>query len=107
VFPNWQYTLIMLALLVVTVFFNTWGAQSLPMVETISLFGHLGGFLVVIIPVWVMCPKASASEVFTSFVDNGGWSNVGVACLISQVSVLYCNLGMSLCHFYFIQQADN
>lgn len=93
VFPNWQYTLIMLAFLVITILFNTWGATSLPMIETVSLFGHLLGFLAIIIPVWVMCPKNSASEVFTTFVDNGGWGNTGVACLISQVAVLYCNLG--------------
>jgi hypothetical protein len=41
----------------------------------------------------VMCPKNSSKEVFTSFVNNGGWSNIGTACLVSQVSVLYCNLG--------------
>lgn len=40
-----------------------------------------------------MCPKNSAKEVFTSVVDNGGWGNVGVACIIGQVSVIYCNLG--------------
>ncbi|TLD34554.1 amino acid transporter-like protein [Venturia nashicola] len=45
-FPNWQYTLIMIAFLVLTIFFNTWGAPYLPFVETLSLYGHLGGFLV-------------------------------------------------------------
>jgi len=93
VFPNWQYTLIAIAFTVITVFFNTWGAGALPMIETVSLFGHILGFFVTIIPLWVMCPKNSASEVFTSVVDNGGWGSVGTACIISQVSVLYCNLG--------------
>jgi choline transport protein len=94
-FPNWQYTLIMLAFLVITIFFNTWGAGSLPSIETMSLFGHLACFFVVTIPVLVMCPKNSAKEVFTSVVDKGGWGNVGTACLVAQVSVLYCNLGTS------------
>lgn len=40
-----------------------------------------------------MCDKNTASEVFTSVVDNGGWGNVGVACMVGQVSVIYCNLG--------------
>jgi hypothetical protein len=92
-FPNWQYTLIMLAFLVITIFFNTWGAKALPMIETVSLFGHLAGFLVTIIPLWVMAPKNSASSVFTEVVSNSGWSNVGTSCLISQVTVMYCNLG--------------
>ncbi|KAI1617196.1 amino acid transporter-like protein [Exophiala viscosa] len=99
VFPNWQYTLMSIAFLVTTIFFNTWGAKSLPSVETASLIGHMLFFVVTIIPLWVMCPKNSAKEVFTSFVDNGGWGNMGTACLVSQVAVLYCNLGSdSACH---------
>ena len=93
VFKNWKYTLIALAILVITIFFNTWGAKTLPMIETISLIGHILGFFVTIIPLLVMCPKNSAKEVFTSVVDSSGWGNVGVACIVGQVSVLYCNLG--------------
>jgi choline transport protein len=92
-FPNWQYTLIMLAFLVITIFFNTWGAQVLPMVEIVSLIGHLAGFIVTIVPLWVLAPKNPASDVFAVFVNNGGWSNTGTACLISQVTVMYCSLG--------------
>jgi choline transport protein len=92
VFENWKYTLIGIAVMVITIFFNTWGAPVLPMIETISLVGHLLGFLVVIIPVWVMAPKNSASDVFLRFEDNGGWGNLGAACCVSTVSVLYCNL---------------
>jgi choline transport protein len=43
------------------------------------LYGHLGGFLVVMIPLWVMCPKNSASDVFTSVVNSGGWSSKGTS----------------------------
>jgi choline transport protein len=91
-FANWKYTLIALAFMVITIFFNTWGAPTLPMIETVSLFGHILCFFVTIIPLWVMCPKNDAKEVFTSVVDNGGWGNVGIACCVSMVSVLYCNL---------------
>jgi choline transport protein len=76
-FPNWQYTLIMIAFLFITIFFNTWGSPYLPLIETASLYGHLGGFIVVMIPLLVMCPKNSASEVFTSVVNSGGWSSKG------------------------------
>lgn len=82
----------MLAFLLVTIGFNTWGAPFLPMIETISLVGHLAGFVVTIIPVWVMAPRNSASEVFTSFTSSSGW-DIGAACLVTQVAVLYCNLG--------------
>lgn len=93
VFPNWQYTLIMLAVLVLTILFNTWGAKVLPMFETISLFGHIGGFVITLIPLWVLAPKNSAHAVFAEVVNNGGWSSAGTSCLVAQVTVLYCNLG--------------
>jgi hypothetical protein len=86
----------MLAFLVVTIFFNTWGSKALPMFEIVSLFGHLAGFLMLMIPLWVLCPKKSGHAVFLEVVNNGGWSNTGTACLISQVTVLYCNLGKLL-----------
>ncbi|KAH6668007.1 amino acid transporter-like protein [Halenospora varia] len=94
-FPAWQYTLIMLAFLVITIGFNTWGAKILPMLETISLFGHLGGFLVTMIAILALAPKNSAKQVFTEVVNSSGWENIGASLLIAQVSVLYCNLGKS------------
>ena len=92
-FPNWQYTLIMLAVLVVEVLLNTRGAKVLPMLETVSLFGHIGGFVITLITLWVLAPKNSAHAVFAEVVNNGGWSNTGTSCLIAQVTVLYCNIG--------------
>ncbi|TGO17175.1 hypothetical protein BTUL_0020g00620 [Botrytis tulipae] len=91
-FSSWQYTLIMIAYLLITIVFNTWGARLLPIIETTSLFGHLAGFLITIIPLWVMAPKNSTRSVFLDVINNGGWSNTGTSCLIAQVSVLYCNL---------------
>lgn len=92
-FLNWQYTLIMLAFLASTIIVNTLGAKVLPMLETISLFGHIGGFIVILIALWVLAPKNSAHAVFAEVINNGGWSNTGTSCLVAQVTVLYCNLG--------------
>lgn len=91
-FLNWQFTLLMLGLLLITIVFNTWMARLLPMLETIGLFGHLAGFIVVMVALLVLCPKNSSSDVFTTFVDSGGWGNIGVACLVAQVSLTaLCN----------------
>ena len=92
-FECWQYTLLMLAFLIVTIAFNTWGAKALLRIESLSLFGHLGGFLITIIPLLVLAPKNSAKQVFMEVINNGGWKNTGTSCLVAQVSVLYCNLG--------------
>ena len=98
-FPNWQYTLIMLAFLAVTILFNTWGAKMLPMLETISLFGHIGGFIVIVVALWVLAPRNPAQAVFLEVVNNGGWSNIATSCLVAQVTVLYSNIGEL--HFVF------
>lgn len=100
-FASWQYTLIMLAFLLVTIVINAWWAKALPRLETLSLFGHLAGLLITMIPLLVMAPKNSAHAVFTEVVNSGGWSNTGTACLISQVTVIYCNLGGLLDPFPF------
>ncbi|KAK1063747.1 hypothetical protein LTR74_009222 [Friedmanniomyces endolithicus] len=89
---SWQLTLVMFAIIAITIVFNTVGAKFLPMLETISLFGHIAGFFVVTIPLLVLCPKNSAYDVFVHFEANGGWS-LGPAYLVSQVTIIYCNLG--------------
>lgn len=92
-FASWQTTLLMIAVTVITIFFNTWGSPVLPTMETVSLFGHALGFFVVMIPLLVLCPKNSAYEVFVNFQNNSGYESTGTAYLISQVFVMYCNLG--------------
>jgi choline transport protein len=111
VLTNWQYTLIMLGFLLITISFNTWGAKILPMMETVSLFGHMAGLIIVIVPLVVMCPKNSAKQVFREVTNNGGWGDVGTSCLVTQVSVLYCNLGsdsaVHICEYLQLDLSSN
>lgn len=90
---NWQITLIMLAFIIITIFFNTWGTPFFPQLEIASLVGHIFGFFVVVITLWVLCPKNSAHDVFVHFEDQSGFNNMGLAYLTCQVYVMYCNLG--------------
>jgi choline transport protein len=96
-FLPWQYTLMMLGFLFVTIFLNTWGAKVLPGLHTFSLFVHIGGFFITFIALWVMCPRNAPKEVFLNVVNSGGWSNIGTSCLVSQVTVIYCNIGKNPC----------
>jgi amino acid transporter len=92
-FAAWQITLLMWLVIVVTIAFNTWGTAVLPQLETASLIGHVLGFFVVMIPLWVLCDKNSAHDVFVEFVDQSGWNNMGYAYLSSQIYVLWCCFG--------------
>ena len=83
----------MLAVTGITIIFNTYGSPIFPELEIASLIGHIAGFFVVLIPLWVLCEHNSAEIVFTSFTDQSGWNNMGMAYLTCQVYVMYCNLG--------------
>ncbi|KAF2759192.1 putative GABA permease [Pseudovirgaria hyperparasitica] len=90
---RWHATLIFIAVLSVCIFFNTIGARHLPLIEGLILMLHIMGFFAVVIPLWVLAPKISAKEVFTSFSNTGGWSSVGSACMVGQLASVYSFLG--------------
>jgi choline transport protein len=45
------------------------------------------GLLAILIPLWVLAPMATASDVFGSFSNAGSWPSIGVACLVGLPSV--------------------
>lgn len=92
-FATWQITLLMWALICVTIVLNTYGSSFFPQLELASLIGHTLGFFIILIPLWVLCDKNPASDVFLSFEDRSGWNNIGTAYLTSQVYVMYCCFG--------------
>lgn len=83
---RWHESLLMIAIGVIGTIMNTFGAKRLPILEGIVLIVHIFGFFVVIVPLWVLAPKASASDVFGSFSNNGGWPTLGVACYVGTIS---------------------
>jgi uncharacterized membrane protein (DUF441 family) len=77
---------ILMAVLAVMV--NTLGAKRLPLLEATILFLHILGFFAVLTPLWVIAPKISAKEAFTSFSNTGGWSSIGAAVVIGQLTAV-------------------
>lgn len=71
---------------VFAVSFNAFGAKRLPLFEGLILFFFILGFFAICIPIWVLAPKAPASEVFGSFSNFGGWSTTGAACIVGQMA---------------------
>lgn len=53
--------------------FNAFAAKHLPLFEGIILVMFLIGFFVIIIPLWVLAPRASVGDVFGKFENWGGW----------------------------------
>lgn len=68
------------------------GAE-LPLIEGIILVIHCFGFFGILIPLWVLSPRPTASEVFGPIQDRGGWGNNGLACLVGLVGSIYALIG--------------
>ncbi|KAF4292746.1 hypothetical protein LV165_008341 [Aspergillus fumigatus] len=89
VYKPWHVTLLVIAVALVALLFNTLLAQKLPLIEGIILVIHCFGFFGILIPLWVLSPRPTASEVFGPIQDRGGWGNNGLACLVGLVGSIY------------------
>ena len=68
-----QGTLMTMAVGAFAISFNAFAAKHLPLFEGVILVMFLIGFFVIIIPLWVLAPRASVGDVFGKFENWGGW----------------------------------
>jgi choline transport protein len=90
---RWHGTLLIIAVASFSILFNTLLARKLPLIEGTVLVFHIFGFFAIFITMWVLGPRSKPSEVFGQFQDNGGWGNVGLSCLVGQLSAIFSLLG--------------
>lgn len=95
-YQPWHVTLLVIAVALVALFFNTFLAQKLPLIEGIILIIHVFGFFAILIPLWVLSPTTPAAEVFGSIEDRGGWGNKGLACLVGLTGPMMALIGTKL-----------
>lgn len=81
VFEAWHGTLLMIAISLFAVFFNTVLARKLPIVEGIVLVVHICAFIGIIVTLLVRAPRSDAAAVFCAFAD-AGWHSWGGSTLI-------------------------
>lgn len=72
---RWHGTLIAMLITICVAFFNIFLAKHLPLVEGMILVLHIAGFVAIMVPLWVMAPRTSSSEVWTSFTDLNDWGS--------------------------------
>jgi choline transport protein len=92
VWHNWHGTLLTIAVIAFSIIFNTMLASRLPLIEGIVLILHLAGFFAIIIPLWVMAPRAHP-RVLLEFSNFGGWSSTGLSAMIGLTSPLSVMIG--------------
>ncbi|GAB7328266.1 hypothetical protein MBLNU13_g00277t2 [Cladosporium sp. NU13] len=90
----WQGTLMTMAVGAFAISFNAFAAKHLPLFEGVILVMFLIGFFVIIIPLWVLAPRASVGDVFGKFENWGGWSSMGGACIVGQMAASAAFIGV-------------
>ncbi|KAK4623687.1 hypothetical protein CLAFUW4_05712 [Fulvia fulva] len=92
--PNWQSTMCVLAVVLISGIFNIFCSKWFPVMNNISMTFHITGFVAVVVVLWVLAPHPPAREVFIGFSDMGGWSSMGLSVMVGQISAI-ASLGCS------------
>ena len=71
----WHTTLLLYGALAVTIFTTTVLGSALPQIEGFFLIAYMLGFFGVLVPLVYLAPHGSAHDVFTTFMNGGGWSS--------------------------------
>jgi len=105
-FERWQGTLLVIAITVFSILFNTFLAKRLPLIEVLILILHVVGFLIIIIPLWVLSPHNSVTAVFTEFNNGGGWNSNGTATLVGFSTTITALVGYD-CVVHMSEEIEN
>ncbi|PQE31152.1 choline transport protein [Rutstroemia sp. NJR-2017a WRK4] len=89
----WQILLLFYAFILFSVFINTVISRALPKIEGLMLIIHVLGFFGILIPLVYMAPHTSAHDVFTVFVNGGGFATQGLSTLVGMLGPVFCFLG--------------
>ena len=82
----WHVTLIYYGVLFFALFINTYLGRILPQIEAFGLIFYVVGFVGVLIPVAYLSSHRSASDVFGTFLNLGGYKSNGVAFLVGWIT---------------------
>jgi Amino acid permease len=84
-YQRWHGSLLTLALLLITVIFNTFLARKLPIVEGLFVILHILG-IIIFIPLWILGPKREGGAPLVEFYNGGGWASNGLSTMIGTVA---------------------
>ncbi|KAH6886871.1 amino acid/polyamine transporter I [Thelonectria olida] len=89
----WQGTLLFWAIFFFAVFINTLVSSALPKFEGLILMLHVLGFFAILIPLVTLGPHGDAKEIFTTFVNNGGWQSQGLSFMVGMMGNVFAFVG--------------
>jgi choline transport protein len=90
---GWQGTLLFWAVIFFAVFVNTVVSSLLPKFEGLILILHISGFFAILIPLVILGPHDTAKDVFTVWLNEGGWSTQGLSFLVGLTGNAFAFVG--------------
>jgi choline transport protein len=97
---NWHVTLLYWAVIAFCVFINVAAGWLLPKFEGALLVLHILGFFAILIPLLVLGPQGNAKEIFTTFVNLGGWKSQGLSFCIGIMGSVFAFVGKLECYLF-------
>ncbi|KAG0258202.1 hypothetical protein BG011_003435 [Mortierella polycephala] len=75
-YERWHVVLIYFMIVIIHGLINTFMVRLIALMNTISVWVHIGGVVIILVTLLVKTKnKASASFVFTQFINNTGWTS--------------------------------
>jgi amino acid transporter len=91
---GWHGTLLVFAVVAMCLLFNTFLSKQLPHVESLILVLHITLFVVVLIVLTVMSPnKSTNAEVWTQFLNEGGYESKGLSFFVGLITPVFAFSG--------------
>lgn len=90
---QWHGTLLVIAVVVFCIVFNTSLAKKLPLIEGFILLLHVIGLFAIIVPLWVLAPRNTARVALLQFNNGGDWPTTGVAFMVGLLTSLSSMMG--------------
>jgi amino acid transporter len=91
-FHRWHGTLLLFAVIIVALLFNTYLAKQLPKIEGAVLIVHIVGFFGVLITLVYLAPHGSAHDVFVQYLNSGGYDK-GTSFFVGLITTVFAFVG--------------
>jgi len=90
---QWHGTLLIIAVVLFCIVFNTSLAKKLPLIEGFILLLHVIGLFAIVIPLWVLAPRNTAKVALFEVSNGGNWPTMGTAYMIGLLTALGSMMG--------------
>ena len=90
---NWHGLLMAWAVVICGLGINAMVSTVLAKIEALILILHMVGFIAILIPLVYLGPHSSPHEVFTVFVNAGGWPTQGLSFLVGLIGLVFSFIG--------------